>query len=264
VSVALIIKKEGWEFPVGVIASVSFIGAFRFLVTGKSSAPSPYILARAAHARRCNKICVSAPLPYLTTRRLRYSKENKMFGDIAHFLLNTLFTLFGAALLLRAWLHGVKLTPYNPLSQGIFQATNWLVLPLRRVVPAARGIDWTSLFAAWLTAIVFIILMVAVSGGTPAALIPSGFIVALLTLVKWALNLTLWLTLVMALLSWVNPRSPAMAILLQLTAPFLNPLRRVLPTLGGIDLSPLALFVIVEVLLMIVTRITMSVAMFGL
>lgn len=187
-----------------------------------------------------------------------------MFGDIARFLLNTIFTLFGAALLLRAWLHGVRLTPYNPVSQGIFQATNWLVLPLRRFIPAARGIDWTSLFAAWLTAIVFIILMVAVSGGDAASLLPLGFIVALLTMLKWALNLTIWLTLIMALLSWVNPRSPAMAILLQLTAPFLNPLRRVLPTFGGIDLSPLVLFLIVEVLLMIVTRVTVSVTMFGL
>ncbi|KAG0191987.1 hypothetical protein DFQ28_010372 [Apophysomyces sp. BC1034] len=187
-----------------------------------------------------------------------------MFGDIARFLLNTIFTLFGAALLLRAWLHVARLTPYNPVSQGIFQATNWLVLPLRRVIPAARGVDWTSLFAAWLTAIVFIVLMVAVSGGDPASLVPLGFLVALLTMVKWALNLTIWLTLIMALLSWVNPRSPAMAILLQLTAPFLNPLRRVLPTFGGIDLSPLVLFVIVEVLLIIVTRITVSVTMFGL
>lgn len=186
-----------------------------------------------------------------------------MFGDIARFLLNTIFTLFGAALLLRAWLHVVRLTPYNPVSQGIFQATNWLVLPLRRVIPAARGIDWTSLFAAWLTAIVFIILMVAVSGGDPASLLPAGFVIALLTIIKWALNLTIWLTLIMALLSWVNPRSPAMAILLQLTAPLLNPLRRVVPTLGGIDLSPLVLLVIVEVLLMIVTRITVSVTMFG-
>lgn len=187
-----------------------------------------------------------------------------MFGDIARFLLNTIFTLFGAVLLLRAWLHVVKLTPYNPVSQGVYQATNWLILPLRRVIPAARGIDWTSLFAAWLTAIVFIVLMVVVSGGDPTVLIPLGFIVALLTMVKWALNLMIWLTLIMALLSWINPRSPAMAILLQLTAPFLNPLRRVLPTLGGVDLSPLVLFIVVEVLLMIVTRATVSVTMFGI
>ncbi|WP_181155671.1 YggT family protein, partial [Burkholderia multivorans] len=64
--------------------------------------------------------------------------------------------------------------------------------------------------------------------------------------------------LLMALLSWLNPRSPAMPILYQLTAPFLNPLRRVIPNLGGIDLSPILLFVIVQVLMMIVTRAAVS------
>ncbi|PFW66710.1 hypothetical protein COL27_29375, partial [Bacillus sp. AFS075960] len=86
-------------------------------------------------------------------------------------------------------------------------------------------------------------LMVAMAGFDPAAVIPTVVAVALLTVVKWALNLVIWMTILMALLSWLNPRSPAMPILYQLTAPFLNPLRRVIPNLGGIDLSPILLFV---------------------
>ncbi|NHH80778.1 hypothetical protein DRA46_02879 [Burkholderia gladioli] len=81
---------------------------------------------------------------------------------------------------------------------------------------------------------------------------------SLLTIAKWALNLVLWMTILMALLSWLNPRSPAMAILFPLTAPLLNPLRRVLPNIGGLDLSPILLFVIVQVLLMVVTRVAIS------
>ncbi|UDG82428.1 YggT family protein [Candidatus Vallotia cooleyia] len=185
-----------------------------------------------------------------------------MFDDIIHFLLNIIFTVFGSALLLRTWLTVIQLTPYNPLSQAIFRATNWLVTPLHRIIPAARGIDWISLFAAWLAAIIFISLMVAISGGNPALLFPAGFIIALLTTVKWALNLTIWLTLILALLAVVNPRSPAIAILLQLTAPLLNPLRRAIPTLSEIDLSPLVLLIIVELLLMLITRITVSITMF--
>jgi YggT family protein len=106
------------------------------------------------------------------------------------------------------------------------------------------------------------VLMVAVTGVDPLTLWPSLLIVALLTVIKWGLNLIIWLTILMALLSWLNPRSPAMPILFQLTAPFLNPLRRVIPNLGGIDLSPILLFVIVQVLLMIVTRAAVQLTYF--
>jgi YggT family protein len=109
-----------------------------------------------------------------------------------------------------------------------------------------------------------VVLMVVMAGFDPASVIATLVVVALLTVVKWALNLVIWMTILMALLSWLNPRSPAMPILYQLTAPFLNPLRRVIPNLGGIDLSPILLFVIVQVLLMIVTRAAVSLTLFGI
>ena len=187
-----------------------------------------------------------------------------MFGDIARFLLNTVFTLFGAALLLRAWMQVVRMPPYNPVSNAVLQATNWLVLPLRHVFRGTRGIDWASVAAAVLAALVYVVLMVALAGVDPLGLAPVLVIVALLTVVKWALNLLIWLTILMALLSWLNPRSPAMPLLYQLTAPFLNPLRRILPQFGGIDLSPILLFVIVQILLMVVTRTAVSLTLFGI
>ncbi|QGZ62096.1 YggT family protein [Paraburkholderia acidisoli] len=187
-----------------------------------------------------------------------------MFGDIARFLLNTVFTLFGAALLLRAWLQYVRVPPYNPVTHAIQQVTNWLVLPLRHIVPGTRGVDWASVVGALISAIVFVLAMVWLAGVDPIGLLPTLLIVALLTLVKWALNLLIWLTILMALLSWLNPRSPAMPALFQLTAPFLNPLRRILPNLGGLDLSPILLFVIVQVLLMVVTRVAVSLTLFGI
>ncbi|WP_114815377.1 YggT family protein [Paraburkholderia kururiensis] len=187
-----------------------------------------------------------------------------MFGDIARFLLNTVFTLFGAALLLRAWLQFVRMPPYNPVSSAVLQVTNWLVLPLRRVIPGTRGIDWASVVAALIAALVYVVLMVLIAGVEPLGLLPMLLLVAVLTVVKWALNLLIWLTILMALLSWLNPRSPAMPILYQLTAPFLNPLRRVVPQVGGVDLSPILLFVIVQVLLMVVTRLAVSLTLFGI
>ncbi|CAH2904838.1 MAG: Cell division integral membrane protein, YggT and half-length relatives [uncultured Paraburkholderia sp.] len=185
-----------------------------------------------------------------------------MFSDIARFLLNTVFTLFGAALLLRAWLQVVRMPPYNPVTNAVLQATNWIVLPLRRILPSTRSIDWASLVAALIAAIIYVILMVVLTGADPLTLLPTLLIVAVLTVIKWALNLIIWMTILMALLSWLNPRSPAMPILYQLTAPFLNPLRRVVPHLGGIDLSPILLFVIVQVLLMVVTRAAVQLTYF--
>jgi YggT family protein len=187
-----------------------------------------------------------------------------MFGEIARFLLNTVFTLFGAALILRVWMQAVRVPPYNPVTQAVLQATNWLVLPLRRVIAGVRGIDWASVVAALLTALVYVVLMVVMAGFDPASVLATLVVVALLTVVKWALNLVIWMTILMALLSWLNPASPAMPILYQLTAPFLNPLRRIIPNLGGIDLSPILLFVIVQVLLMIVTRAAVSLTIFGI
>lgn len=187
-----------------------------------------------------------------------------MFGEIARFLLNTLFTLFGAALILRVWMQAVRVQPYNPVTQAVLQATNWLVLPLRRVIPGVRGIDWASVVAALVTALVYVVLMIVMAGVDPITLAPTIVVVALLTVVKWVLNLVIWMTILMALLSWLNPRSQAMPILYQLTAPFLNPLRLVIPHLGGIDLSPILLFVIVQVLLMVVTRAAVSLTLFGI
>lgn len=180
-----------------------------------------------------------------------------MFGDIARFLIDTVCTLFGAVLILRAWMQVVRLPSANPVSQGVIQVTNWLVLPLRRVIPAAGGIDWASVVGAWLTAVVYLVLMVGVAGGEPLNLFPIGLVVAVLVVVKWAVSLLMWLTLLMALLSWVNPRSQAMAVLYHLTAPFLNPIRRVVPLIGGADLSPLLLFVIAQIVLMIIGRVSL-------
>jgi YggT family protein len=106
--------------------------------------------------------------------------------------------------------------------------------------------------------------MVVLAGVDPTLMAPILLLVALLTVVKWALNLVIWVTILMALLSWLNPQSPAMPLLYQITAPFLDPLRRILPRLGGIDLSPILLFVIVQVLLMVVTRVAVSMTLFGI
>ncbi|EJO29017.1 YggT family protein [Achromobacter marplatensis] len=180
-----------------------------------------------------------------------------MLGDIFRFLLEIVFTLFGAALIARAWMHAIRLHPFNPLSRAIYQVTNWLVMPLRKIIPAGNKIDWTSLVATWLAALAYIVLIWLVSIGAliPAALLPAAMGSALLMAIKWALNLVVWLTLIQAVLSWVNPTAPMMPLLQSLTAPMLDPIRRLLPR-TAIDFSPLVLLIVAQVLLMVLNNLS--------
>ncbi|CAB3671258.1 MAG: YggT family protein [Achromobacter pulmonis] len=180
-----------------------------------------------------------------------------MLGEILRFLLEIAFTLFGAALIARAWMHAIRMHPFNPLARAVYQATNWLVMPLRKIIPAGNKIDWTSLVATWLAALVYMVLswLVALGALIPAVLLPSAMLSALLMALKWALNLVVWLTLIQAVLSWVNPMAPMMPLLQTLTAPMLDPIRRLLPR-SSIDFSPLVLLIIAQVLLMVLARLS--------
>ena len=180
-----------------------------------------------------------------------------MFGDILRFLLEVAFTLFGAALIARAWMQAVRLHPFNPFAQAIHQVTNWLVLPLRKAVPSGGTADWASLLAAWLTALAYLLLMWMSSTSTliPFQLLPMALGAAVLTVAKWTLNLVVWITLIQAILSWVNPLAPMMPVLQTLTAPLLAPIRRIMPNMGGIDLSPLVLLILAQVAMMDLGRI---------
>jgi len=187
-----------------------------------------------------------------------------MLRDALQFIIEIVFSLFGIALILRAWIYAIRLHPFNPYSQTVFRVTDWLVQPIRRIVPSSNRIDWPSLLASWLTALVSLLLMAVVFVGLPTALgalLPSC-LAALFTVAKWAFNVILWVTLIQAILSWVNPLAPVMPVLQTLTAPLLDPIRRILPNLGGIDLSPLVLLVLAQLCMMVLQRLEYSVVLF--
>ncbi len=95
-----------------------------------------------------------------------------MFTEIVLFLLDTVFTLFGMALLLRLWMQLTRLPSRNPVSQGVFQVTDWIVRPLRRIMPGFGGIDWATLIAAYLTAVLFLVCRALVLDADPLAFLP--------------------------------------------------------------------------------------------
>ena len=172
-----------------------------------------------------------------------------MFLQIFTFLLQIASGLVVGLCLLRLYMqfHRVALSARsgNPIGPLIFALTDWLVLPLRRVIPAFGRWDSASLVAAYLVELLqFALLwMLAGSHGGPG-LVP---VMALFGLLRLALSGLSVLVIVYAVLSWVQTHSPMMGLLARLVAPLLQPIRRIMPLVGGIDLSPLVLLVLLQV-----------------
>jgi YggT family protein len=133
----------------------------------------------------------------------------------------------------------------NPLGRFIFALTDWLVLPLRRVVPAIGRLDSASLVGAYLLELaqfMLLWLLAGADGGLFAVPILAAF-----GLLRLAISGLTGLVIVYAVLSWVQTHSAMSDVIERLCAPPLTPIRRVLPLIGGIDLSPLVLLVLLQI-----------------
>lgn len=178
-----------------------------------------------------------------------------MISGALAFLIQTLGNLFVIAVLLRFMMQLFRVPFRNPFAQFISVVTDFAVKPLRRVVPGVFGLDWACLVLA-----VIIEGIVVVSGywldGFPFGLagskvIPVMFGLALVRLATLAVYLIIGLTLVQAVLSWVNPHTPLAPVVAALSEPFLRPLRRIVPLVSNVDLTPLVLFILCQLVLMV-------------
>jgi YggT family protein len=179
-----------------------------------------------------------------------------LFVEIARLLLETIGALLGVTLLLRAYMNWVGMPSRNPLAQFAIALTDWLVRPLRRVIPPAGRWDTASLVAAYLVAVVMMALTFLLIGASVSTWpLGSLLITALVQVLRWCLYMVFFLTLVHVVFSWVNPYAPVAPAVAMLVRPFLAPFQRILPPIGGFDLSPLVLLVVVNVLLLILSRL---------
>ncbi|CAG8998526.1 MAG: hypothetical protein CENE_00477 [Candidatus Celerinatantimonas neptuna] len=162
-----------------------------------------------------------------------------------NYLITTLFDLYLMIIILRVWLQLARADFYNPFSQFMVRATNPLLKPLRRVIPGFAGIDWAGIVLALIVAAVkWALIMKIVQGFIFWGALP---IYSLLTVLKQAGTLLFWVLLIRAVLSWVSQgRSPIEYVFMQLTEPFLAPIRRIIPVVGGLDLSVLVLFILLN------------------
>lgn len=175
-----------------------------------------------------------------------------LFIDIVRFLLEVLGSLLVGLLILRIWIHATGMPGRNPVVQFVVALTNWAVRPLHRVFAPRGRIDWASLVAAFVVTFLIVLLLRQLVGADIS--IELALLAALRQLVVWALNVVVWVTIIYAIISWVNPHAPVAPALGMLLRPLLAPIQRVLPPVGGFDLSPLVLLLAVYVLQMIVAR----------
>lgn len=172
-----------------------------------------------------------------------------MFYQIAALLLQVAFGLVAGICLLRLYMQYQRIAMSarsgNPLGPFIFALTDWLILPLRKVIPPMGRLDMASLVGAFVVLLVQYILLWLLTGGQGGmATIP---VLALFGLARLALTGLSGLVIVYAVLSWVQADSVLAGMVARLVAPLLQPIRRVLPLVGGIDLSPLVLLVLLQV-----------------
>lgn len=167
-------------------------------------------------------------------------------GQAGVYLIETLFGLYIIAVLLRLLLQLARADFYNPVAQFLVAATNPLLLPLRRVIPGLWGIDWASVLLLALLQTLKLYLLFVLRGQMPA---PAGFALwALADFLQLLIYFYFFAILVRVLISWVSPdpHNPLVALLVRLTEPLLGPARRRIPALGGFDLSPILVLILLE------------------
>jgi len=160
------------------------------------------------------------------------------------YIIDALSTLMTLVLLLRFWLPWFRVDFHNPLARGILQLTSPIVNPLRRVVPSVGRIDSATVLLAFLLQAITLILVRLLAGGTPGA----RYVVlgALFGLISLSLRMFMFAIIIRIVLSWVAPltHNPVTAVLARITEPLLQPFRRMIPPLGGLDISPVIAIVL--------------------
>ena len=179
-----------------------------------------------------------------------------MIASALAFILQTIFGLFTLVLLLRFYLQLTRAPFQNPVSQAVVAVTNFIVKPVRRIIPGYRGIDLTTLLLGYLTQFILLLLLRWL-GDFPFLVAGSGiwislFGLALVEILKLSIYIFLYAVIAQAILSWINPYNQLTPLLDALTRPILAPLRRLIPTAGGFDFSPIIVFIVAQLLIMLV------------
>ena len=175
------------------------------------------------------------------------------FAQATIFLVELSFDIFILALILRYLFTVVRIDSFNPLSGLIIKITDPLLKPLRRTIPSYLGVDWPLVLVLFvLQAIEITLVTLVATGGIPA--LAGLAILTIANLLRMVLYIYLFIILIQVIISWINPNAYSLItkIMQQISTPILNPARKLLPSAGGIDFSPLIILVIINLLMILV------------
>ncbi len=182
-----------------------------------------------------------------------------MLANLLMLILNFAGGFLSLMLLARFFMQWQRVSFRNQLGQFVIATTDWCVKPLRRVLPGMFGLDIASLLPAWVvqTALVFASLVMR---GMPFSENVAGVLlgvwgVGLVELMQLMVYMVIGIVLISAVFSWINPHAPLAPLFYSLSAPFLRPFRKIIPPIANVDLSPLVLLLVLQILLMFIGQI---------
>jgi YggT family protein len=183
---------------------------------------------------------------------LFYEGKLTVLYSILTLIVDTVASVLGGVLLLRFWMQAIRVRPPISISQFTYQLTDWLVLPLRRLLPGVGGYDWASLVGALLIALLSATIDIALTFNlTWQAIV----LVTLMQVTQWIFYGFIGLIFLEVIFSWVNPHAPLAPFVHALNDPLMRPLRRIIPLIGNIDLTPLVALILLRIALQLVTEI---------
>jgi YggT family protein len=177
-----------------------------------------------------------------------------MLAQAFALVLDAVFDLVILAALVRFWMQALRAPARNPLAQFSMALTDFAVKPLRRIVPGLFRLDLASLLVAWILEFVLQVLLMLVLGTSPfdyPAVFPVLVFVSFVLLVRLSIYVFMGAIIIQAVLTWVAPHHPVAPFFDALTRPFLRPVQRAIPPIGGVDISPLFVFIFFQLLLML-------------
>jgi len=177
-----------------------------------------------------------------------------MPAKIVLIITGTVLGFITLALLARFFMQWGRVSFRNPIGHFVVTFTDWAVIPARRIIPGLFGLDIASLLLAWFMQIVYVMIEagLGIMPMHPLLVIP---LLGLLYLIRMVAYLILGVVIMSVVLSWVGPQAPAAYVFNELSRPFLAPFRRFIRPIGGIDLSPLVLLVLLQIVLMIIAHL---------
>jgi YggT family protein len=173
-----------------------------------------------------------------------------VFAQIAIYLVEAVFGFFVFMLLARFHFQWLRVPFRNQIGEFVLATTSWMVFPVRRVVPGLAGLDLATLLLAWLVQCASLWAQASIVGAEPG--IAPLAAVAAVDLLRYSLYILVFAVIVQFVMSWINPYAPLAPVFDSVVRPFLRPIRRFIPPIANIDLSPAVLFIFLQILLILI------------